>query len=98
MCGWDDPATPRGSRVTGRCWWFQGNRAIGWLLMPRGLVTKAAAPFFEERGGLALPSLKEDQRGRAARELAGIFDVNPVVARIRLDDVFAREDSGQLTL
>ena len=94
----DVHGTPHELRYDGRWWEFQANRAIGGLPMPRGLVTKAAAPFCEERGGLGLPALKEDQRERAARELAGIFDVNPVVARIRLDDVFAREDSGQLTL
>lgn len=86
------------SRYDGRWWEFQANRAIGGLLMPRGLVIKAATPFCEERGGLGLPALKEDQRERAARELAEIFDVNPAVSRIRLDDLFARPEDGQLTL
>jgi hypothetical protein len=85
------------SRYDGRWWEFQANRAIGGLLMPRGLVIKAVAPFCEECGGLGLPVLK-DQRERAARELAEIFDVNPVVSRIRLDDLFSRAKDAQLTL
>ncbi|WP_245509404.1 ImmA/IrrE family metallo-endopeptidase [Bradyrhizobium zhanjiangense] len=94
----DVHGTAHESRYDGRWCKFQANRAIGGLLMPRGLVIKAAVPFCEERGGLGLPTLKEDERERAARELAEIFDVNPVVARIRLDDLFARPESGQLTL
>jgi hypothetical protein len=47
---------------------------------------------------LGLPGIKEGQGDRAVRELAEIFDVNPVVARIRLDDMFAREENGQFTL
>lgn len=94
----DVHGTPHEARYDGRWWEFQANRAIGGLLMPRTLVMKAAAPFCEERGALVLPGLKEDQRERAVRELAETFDVNPAVARIRLNDVFAREDSAQLTL
>ena len=90
--------TPHQSRYGGRWWEFQANRAIGGLLMPRALVVKAADKFCEERGGLGLPTLTEDQRNRACRELAEIFDVNPVVARIRLDDLFSQEGSGQLNL
>jgi hypothetical protein len=94
----DVSGTPHESRYDGRWWEYQANRAIGGLLMPRRLVMKAAAPFCEQRGGLDLSGLKEDQRVSAACELAEIFDVNPVVARIRLDDIFGRADSVQLTL
>ena len=94
----DVHGSPHESRYRGRWWECRGERAFGWLRMPRGLVSKAAAPVCEERGGLGLPNLKDDQRERAARELAEIFDVNPVVVRIRLDDLFARADDSQLTL
>jgi hypothetical protein len=94
----DVHGTPHESRYDGRWWEFQANRAIGGLLMPRALVIKAAMPFCEESGGLGLPTLIEAEHERAVLELAEIFDVNPVVARIRLDDLFARADSGQLTL
>lgn len=94
----DVQGTPNKARYDGRWWEFQANRAIGGLLMPGGLVMKAAEPFCEEVGGLGLPALKEDQRERAARELAEIFDVNPVVARIRLDDMFPGGNNAQQTL
>jgi hypothetical protein len=66
--------------------------------MPRSLAISAAASFCEESGGLGLRKIKQGQRDRAARELAEIFEVNPVVARIRLDDLFADEGNGQPTL
>lgn len=93
----DVHGTRHESRYDGRWWEFQANRAIGGLLMPAGIVIKATAPFCEEHGRLGLPTLKEAERERAAREVAEIFDVNPIVARIRLDDLFAHPDSGQLT-
>lgn len=94
----DVHGSPHESRYDGRWWEFQANRAIGGLLMPRALAMQAVAPFSEERGGLGLPALTECQRERAVRELAEIFDVNPVVVRIRLDDLFVPAESGQLTL
>ena len=94
----DVHGTPHEARYDGRWWEYQANRAIGGLLMPRSLVVQAAAPFCEQQGLIGLPAMKEEERESAIRELADIFDVNPVVARIRLEDVFARSGSSQLTL
>jgi hypothetical protein len=42
--------------------------------------------------------IPDTNREAAVRELANIFNVNPVVARIRLTDIFPPEKSGQLSL
>jgi hypothetical protein len=94
----DVHGTTHEARYDGRWWEFQANRAIGGLLMPRALVVEAAAPFCESQGLLGQPVLVAEERDKAVRELAEIFDVNPVVARIRLDDIFAASDAGQLAL
>ena len=82
----------------GAKWWeYQANLAIGSLLMPRHLVLKASERFCQPGGLLGLATFKEDLRETAARELARLFDVNPVVARIRLSEVFPAPLSGQLS-
>ena len=71
---------------------------IGALLMPRRLVISGAAAFCTEVGQLGTVVLVEARREAAVRELADIFDVNPVVARIRLEEVFPATAGDQLTL
>jgi hypothetical protein len=82
----------------GQWWELQANLAIGSLLMPRALVARASERFCTAAGLLGLPIFREDQRGAAIRELAEVFDVNPVVARIRLIEIFPPSLSGQLSL
>lgn len=83
-------ATP----YNGQWWEWQANLAIGGLLLPIPLVRKIVAPFTEEtRFG---ETLKEYQRVIAERELAEVFDVNPVVARIRLAEMFPQEKHPNL--
>jgi len=77
---------------------YQANRAIGGLLLPTPLVTAAIAPFLEESGSLGMRTLPPAKRAEAVRELAGTFDVNPVVVQYRLDALFPRVASGQLSL
>ena len=78
--------TPRSYR--GRWWEFQANQAIGSLLLPRLLVNA-----FLDQSGIELDScgnctLSPVQRESLAKEAAVIFDVNPIVVRIRLDSLF----------
>lgn len=80
----------------GKWWEYQANAAIGALLLPRDLVFTAAQPFLENRGLLGLPYLPTAMRRNAEVEISGIFDVNPIVARIRLGDMFPSE--GEPTL
>ena len=81
----------------GRWWEFQANRAMGGLLCPRALVHEAIKPFLVPSGMLGVEILDENRREEAVRALADIFDVNPVVARIRTSELYPAE-TGQLLL
>jgi len=93
--------TGRGEEVisyNGRWWEYQANRMIGALLLPRTLVPQALETLLEGRGTLGMKALNSANRSEAVRILADIFDVNPVVARIRLAEVFPPATEGQLAL
>ena len=96
LCRENDVA-PVGSRrgYNGRWWEWQANRAIGSFLLPVKLVQQALAPFLEVAPVTKSPSLRPTARKQAERDLAGIFEVNPVVARIRLQELFP-ENSAQM--
>ncbi len=81
-----------------RWWEFQANLAMGALLLPKALVERALAPFVVLQGMMGMPSLPADHRDGAIRSLAETFDVNPVVARIRLEALFPASADRQLTL
>lgn len=81
-----------------RWWEFQANQAMGALLLPKSLVAKAVASMFVSQGVLGIPVLPDDRRERAVRLVAEAFDVNPIVARIRLDALYPVGAAKQLTL
>jgi hypothetical protein len=81
----------------GRWWEFQANRAIGGLLCPKALVHNALKPFMQPLGSLGALILDENHREEAIRAMADIFDVNPVVSRIRINEMCPPE-TGQLLL
>ena len=81
----------------GRWWEFQANRAMGGLLCPRTLVQEALKPFLVPSGSLGAVALDEKRREAAVRTLADIFDVNPIVAKIRVNELYPAE-TGQLRL
>ena len=81
----------------GRWWEFQANRAMGGLLCPKALVHDALKPFMRPVGSLGALILDQGQRADAIRAIADIFDVNPVVARIRINEMLP-EETGQLPL
>jgi hypothetical protein len=81
----------------GRWWEFQANRAMAGLLCPRQLVADAVKPFLVPSGSLAGQILDESRKEAAVLTLADIFDVNPVVVRIRLSELYPPE-TDQLRL
>lgn len=85
-------------RYDGRWWEFQANQAIGGLLLPKQLVERSVSRFLIVRGGLAQTVLPDDQREAAVRHVAHTFDVNPVVARIRLEGMYSGEKTRQMML
>ena len=79
----------------GRWWEWQANRAIGGLLLPVDLVKETVSPFLQESLVTKRPSLPEALRQKAEQEVAKVFDVNPVVARIRIQEIFPTQDASQ---
>jgi len=89
LCRSEDILVETQRSYRGRWWEFQANQAIGSLLLPRPLVNS----FLDQSGIEVDPSgariLTPAQRESLAKKAALIFDVNPIVARIRLDSLFA---------
>jgi hypothetical protein len=79
------------------CWWeFQANRVIGALLLPRNLVITALDSVLSSSGLLGLKILSPVRLNDAVRLVSDLFDVNPVVARIRLQELYPQ--NPQLSL
>jgi hypothetical protein len=87
----------KGRTYDGRWWEFQANRAMGGLLCPKALVHVALHPFLSQSGSLGAVILDESRREDAIRSAADIFDVNPIVAKIRINELYPVE-TGQLRL
>lgn len=82
-------------RKAGSRWWeYQANRAIGGFLLPRALVFQALDDLLARGAVTGLPSLPNESRETAARRTADVFNVNPIVARIRLSEILP-ESHGQ---
>lgn len=92
-----DAATPK-NRSNGHWAEFQANRAIAALLMPKPLVDQALLEFCAEGGNLGQRTLIPDKREAAIRALSTIFEVNPIVVRLRLDEMHSPKNDGQLLL
>lgn len=72
----------------GRWWELQANRAIGGFLLPRPLLLSALQPFLTSSEGGRKLTIAEEDREHAAQALAEVFEVNPVVARLRLTSLY----------
>ncbi len=95
----DERRLPEGrQRYDGRWWEFQANRMMSALLMPRELVRACLQDMVIREGHMGMEVLPDGPRKEATRMLADIFDVNPVVAQIRLLALYPANGRGQLTL
>ncbi len=95
MCRSSDVQPATGiPKYNGQWWEWQANRAIGSLLLPIPLVRKVVHPFTEptQFGDI----LKESHRSKVVEELAEIFQVNPIVARIRLEETYPQDNHSKL--
>jgi hypothetical protein len=81
LCRSEDILVETKRSYRGRWWEFQANQAIGSLLAPRPLVKALVS-----QAGGRIPTTEE--RESLAKRAAAIFDVNPIVVRIRLDSLF----------
>lgn len=84
-----------GAGYAGRWWEFQANRAIGGLLLPRHLALGALEDLLVADGLLGARMLPVDRRREAEARLVDLFDVNGVVARVRLEELWPEDRSGQ---
>lgn len=87
MCRDEKDAASAGA-YKGEWWEYQANRAIGALLVPRPLAVAAMDGFLQATGSLGIRSLPRESRRTAVAQLAEVFDVNPAVASIRLQEMF----------
>ncbi len=81
-----------------RWWEFQANLAMSTLLLPKSLVEQGLQSLLTRRGTMATRTLKSERRTQAVRLLSDTFDVNSVVARIRLGELYPLGSDQQLTL
>lgn len=95
VAGADDGAKKRPAY---RWWEFQANQAMGALLLPKTLAQRTLAPLLVAQGTFGSSFLPAKRRDEAIRLLAATFDVNPVVARIRLEALQPPSAEQQLTL
>ncbi len=98
MCRSDAVAAYPNREYDGRWWEYQANLAIGGLLLPKSLVKEALMSWLDSHGSLGQLFLPENRKEQAARSLADIFNVNPVVAKIRISELFPLGNENQLTL
>ncbi|HVE72606.1 MAG TPA: hypothetical protein VNI54_14675 [Thermoanaerobaculia bacterium] len=74
-------------------WWeYQANLAMSCFLLPRALTFAALEPYLT-RSTLGGRSLDPHNVRRAARALSHIFDVNPIVAHIRIEQLFSSKSA-----
>ncbi len=83
-------------RYDGRWWEYQANCAIGGFLLPKRLVLKCVENYSRAAGPLGGYVLSSDARSAAEQRLAEVFEVNPVVARIRLKSLLPESDQPEL--
>jgi hypothetical protein len=88
LCRSEDILVESQKFYSGRWWEFQANQAIGSLLLPRSLVINFLDHCGIELDSSATRLLASEQRDALAKKAALIFDVNPIVVRIRLDFLF----------
>jgi hypothetical protein len=85
-------------RYNGRWWEYQANQCMSALLLPRPLVVECARTFVRIEGMMKTMVLPEEHREQAVRHVAGAFEVNPVVARIRIAELFPEGSERQMAL
>jgi hypothetical protein len=83
-------------KYDGRWWEFQANCAVGGFLLPRRLVAKCVAGLTKTAGRLGGQTLDRPNRAVAENLVAETFDINPIVARIRLAALFPEDAQPEL--
>jgi hypothetical protein len=96
LCRDNDIRPGEGRRsYDGRWWEWQANRAIGGFLLPKELVRQVVERLIDRSTMVKSPALSPAARQKAEKDVAEIFDVNPVVARIRIHEFFPERHEAQ---
>jgi hypothetical protein len=69
----------------GQWWEFQANQTIGALLLPGRLLDQVLTPYLTTKGSLNVRTIDPSRRDEATAKVADIFEVNPIVVQIRLE-------------
>lgn len=85
-------------RYDGRWWEFQANQCMAALLLPRPLVVESVQPLVRVEGLMGRTVLPEALREEAVRHVAEVFEVNPIVARIRIGEMYPQGSEQQMAL
>lgn len=96
LCREEDGLSARA--YSGKWWEYQANRAIGALLIPRQLAEIVLKKFMSPEGSLGLKSFNYDRYDEAFEGLVNVFDVNPAVAKIRINQLYRKEARMQMSL
>jgi hypothetical protein len=81
------------------CWWeYQANLAIGSFLLPKPLFMTSLEPFLIEKGIMGTCKFDRVRQDEAIKTVAEIFNVNPIVVKIRIENLLPNSEDKQLTL
>jgi hypothetical protein len=72
----------------GKWWEYQANRAIGGFLLPKKLVEQAVRDLLQPSGTTGVLTVPVEKRDALVRHISEVFDVNPVVAKIRIGEMW----------
>ena len=98
LCRSEDILVDAQGSYAGRWWEFQANQAIGSLLLPSLLMNAFLNQSGIKHSSLGRSILTPAQREALVKKAAVIFDVNPIVVRIRLDSLFSQKKAAQIEL
>jgi hypothetical protein len=82
----------------GEWWEYHANRAIGSFLLPRQLLLIALEDYLIPHGLLGLKVIDPSKTHEAVKFLSNIFNVNPAVTKIRLNELFPDKILAQQVL
>jgi len=92
------PGIQKRSNYDGRWWEFQANQTIGALLIPKTLAERCLDSTLTVAGSFGIRKLEAQNRARAIKLLSDVFNVNPIVAKIRVEQLFPEKQERQLTM
>lgn len=93
-----EPASAPSARYDGRWWEYQANHAMASLLLPRTNVRECLRGILEPVGTLGIEEVPASRQPDAIMRIADAFEVNLIVARLRVESLFPAANRRQLRL